>query len=229
MQRVLLIRHGECAMNLELDARIGGQSNGSPLTALGEAQAAALGARLAAEGVAAPPCFVSTAVRAVDTARIAMEALGLEAASALVADAALLEQDAGEWEGALRSECYTAAVLAEIAADTRAFAAPGGESQAEVEERAFAFLKAAVLPAARIGGPPALVFGHGMAIKCLLRRVLDSDARMTRKIALANASITELGFVPGGAGAAGAGGTAAAQPGWHVLRVNDCAHLAGLA
>lgn len=225
MQRVLLIRHGECAMNLELDARIGGQSNGSPLTALGEAQAAALGARLAAEGVAAPPCFASTAVRAVETARIAMEALGLEP-SALVADAALLEQSAGEWEGALRTDCYTAAVLAEIAADTRAFAAPGGESQAEVEARAFAFLEGAVLEAARAGGPPALVFGHGMAIKCLLRRVLDSDARMSRKIALGNASITELGFVPGGAGAAGAGGAAAAQPGWHVLRVNDCAHLA---
>ena len=34
-KRILLVRHGECVMNLDLATRIGGQSNESPLTLLG--------------------------------------------------------------------------------------------------------------------------------------------------------------------------------------------------
>lgn len=68
-------------MNLVVDQKIGGRTNHSPLTPLGEAQARALGAHLRRELAQAqcPPerChfFSSTAVRAVDTARAVMDAL----------------------------------------------------------------------------------------------------------------------------------------------------------
>ena len=221
MQRILLIRHGECYMNLELADKIGGRSNASRLTPLGEAQSVALGRHLRA--TLCPPaaelrCFSSTARRALDTGRIVLEELGMDPAG-LAASEALLEQDMGDWEGAPRADCYTPANLALIAADTHGFAAPGGESQLAVEERMMRHLLGAVLEAAPPGRAPALVVGHGMAFKCVLRPILGSDARMSRKIALHNTAITEIGWV-----AAGAGG--GLQPGWHILSVNSTPHLA---
>jgi hypothetical protein len=163
---------------------VGGQSNASPLTPLGQQQAAALGHHLGR--VLAPhpaPALVisSTAVRARDTARIMLqqrEAPEGAAAAEVEETAQLLELDQGEWvrarlgrqtgrgegagrsgrngparaaaahpravpptthtrtqEGAPRAECYTAEVLSRIDADPWNFAAPGGESQRDVEER----------------------------------------------------------------------------------------------
>ena len=109
------------------------------------------------------------------------------------------------------------------------------------------FLTQRVLPSLSPGAP-AIVVGHGMAIKCLLRGVLSSLPTMSRSIATGNTSITELGFVPspaahnggstgaangsseskGGKGGGGVGinATLASCGGtWHILRVNDLAHL----
>ena len=65
---------------------------------------------------------------------------------------------------------------------------------------------------------PALVFTHGLAIKCCLRGLLESSPDMTRRIRLDNTAITEIGFQPDGA-----------EQGWHILRVNDTMHLAAPA
>lgn len=86
----------------------------------------------------------------------------------------------------------------------------------------------------------------GMAIKCLLRGILNSLPSMSRNILMGNTAITEVGFVPrkgGGssgscngsteptAAAAAAAGHGGVSPGhlgegtWHVLRVNDLSHL----
>ncbi len=45
------------------------------------------------------------------------------------------------------------------------FSPPGGESQKQVEERMVRYVLDNVLPAAKEGGPPALVVGHGLAIR----------------------------------------------------------------
>jgi broad specificity phosphatase PhoE len=80
----------------------------------------------------------------------------------------------------------------------------------QVEERMSTFVREYVLPVTT-PGLPSLVFGHGMAIKCMLRHVLGSAPSMSRRIRLDNTSITELGWEEG--------------EGWHVLRVNDTQHL----
>ena len=212
-------------MNLELTDKIGGRSSSSPLTLLGERQAAALGSHLrkslAANGTAPTDLryFASTAVRALDTARLMLTHMGVANPDNHVITSGLLqEQDMGDWEGGLRSECYTPENLEIIKADTHGFAAPGGESQLQVEERMIAFLQEHVLPAATPKSP-AVVVGHGMAFKCVLRYVLGSDARMSRKIAIGNTAITEIGWVPED------GAQPGLQPGWHILRVNDMTHL----
>jgi probable phosphoglycerate mutase len=224
-------------MNLELATKIGGRSNPSPLTPLGERQSRALGRhmrRLATAAGTAPPFFASTAVRAYETARLMLEEMGHDDPAAhLTTSERLLELDMGDWEGCSRSECYCPENLAIIEANTQTFAPPGGESQLQVEQRMVAFIEEVVKPAAakaREQGLPAVVVGHGLAFKTLLRHVLDSDPRMSRKIVLHNTAVTELGWVEsekgdGGAGLPGGGGTGGLQAGWHVLRVNDTSHL----
>jgi broad specificity phosphatase PhoE len=124
------------------------------------------------------------------------------------------------------------------------FEPPGGESQRQVEQRMAEFLTHRVLPSLTPEAP-AIVVGHGMAIKCLLRGVLSSLPTMSRSIATGNTSITELGFVPsptahngssnatssgnhsgGKGGSVGINATLAGCGGsWHILRVNDLSHL----
>jgi broad specificity phosphatase PhoE len=56
-------------------------------------------------------------------------------------------------------------VLERIAADPFTFAAPGGESQQELEARLASFVHRQLLPSLQWGGPPAVVVTHGLAIK----------------------------------------------------------------
>lgn len=56
------------------------------------------------------------------------------------------------------------------------------------------------------------IFTHGMAIKCLLRGILDFSPSLTYKINLDNTSITRLKY---------------SAQGWHLVTINDTAHLLG--
>lgn len=213
-------------MNLELADKIGGRSNSSPLTPLGEHQAKTLGLylRKAITAQYGKPTelkfFSSTAVRALETARLTMVELGIEEPQRhLITSDLLLEQCMGDWEGGNRLDCYNEENMKKIKADTHNFAAPGGESQFQVEERMMKILNTAVLNVAS-PGRPVFVFGHGMAFKTILRHILNSDARMTRKIAIANTAITEIGFVPEHAAS-----QSGLQQGWHILRINDSCSL----
>lgn len=119
-------------MNLGLASNVGGRSNSSPLTPLGLEQAKQLGCHLQ-QTVAGSSLRVysSTAVRARETALAALDALQLPQDS-LIESEQLLELEMGEWEGALRAECYSATTLAAIASDPHNFSPPGGESQLQV-------------------------------------------------------------------------------------------------
>lgn len=76
----------------------------------------------------------------------------------------MLELDQGEWEGAVRRECFTPDLTAAFAADPWGlawdFAPPGGESQRQVEQRMAEYLVQQVLPHARPDAP-AIVVSHG--------------------------------------------------------------------
>ncbi|KAI3437943.1 hypothetical protein D9Q98_000387 [Chlorella vulgaris] len=225
MLKVLLVRHAQCEMNLHITERIGGRTNHSPLTELGEQQARAVASHLRttfhhdAKPAKDVRFFSSTAVRAVETAKAVMAALEVE--DGLVQSEQLLELEQGEFEGAVRRECFPPELIASFAADPWGvaynFAPPRGESQRQVEVRMLAFLQQQVLPQL-LPHQQAVVVGHGMAFKCLLRGLLGSVPTMTRNIALGNTSVTEIGFVPGK-------GSNASSGEWHILRVNDRSHL----
>lgn len=55
--------------------------------------------------------------------------------------------------------------VARIDSDPYHFAPPGGESQCQVETRIHDYITKHVLPKIPVGGPPAIIVGHGYAIK----------------------------------------------------------------
>ncbi len=201
---VILVRHGECEMNLEVADKVGGRASASPLTAKGEAQASKLGRWLRSRGVRFDRVVASTAVRATRTAQLMLAEL--ENPPQLELEASLEEMSQGEWEGQPRSECYTAKTVAEIDADPRGFAAPGGESKADVEARAVQ----AIEKYARDGEKTAVVM-HGIVAKCFLRHVLKSDWASLHEVALENTGL--MRFARKGSGH------------WRVESVNETPHL----
>ena len=93
------------------------------------------------------------------------------------------------------------------------YRSPQGESQRDVCERLYGFVKDRFLwryERAVVGDVTAGIFTHGMAIKCVLREIENSDPRMIWKTAIDNTSITHLKYN---------------QHGWHVLGVNRTPHL----
>jgi len=97
------------------------------------------------------------------------------------------------------------------------------ESQRDVEARIAAYLDSILQRSDREleCAPPhcAIIFTHGMAIKYALRRIEMASPQAAWKKAIDNTSVTEARYStdPG------------SQGGWHVVRVNDSAHLEGWA
>ena len=161
---VLLARHGETAWNRE--GRYQGRTD-IPLSAEGEAQARALGARLATLPI--DRAVASPLARARRTAELALG----ERAALLSTDADLVEIGHGAWEGRVVDDIRAsdgerlARWQAGPSADLGAGA--GGECLAEVEARAFRALARACagLPA----DATVLIVAHDAVNRVLLCRV----------------------------------------------------------
>jgi len=162
--RVLLVRHGETAWNVE--GRHQGQTFDIPLSDQGRAQAGALAARLAdldlARAVASP------LLRARQTAELA---LGTRAAR-LSFDPDLREISHGHWEGRTLAEIRdrdpeTLTAWRELPEQTRL---PGGETLQEVQERAWAALARAT--EGLKGEDTLLLVTHDGINRVLLCRIL---------------------------------------------------------
>lgn len=203
MPTFYFIRHAESTGNQQPHL-ICGRSNHYPLSELGSIQAKKLGQRLTNERIQFDHWFTSPAERTIQTAAHIEAMTGF--APALVSDQ-VQEQWMGDWEGQLRTDVYTEEVLRQMNTNNWHYKAHRGESQFEVENRLYAFVEPLLThpPASMIG-----IVSHGIAIKCLLRKILDSSPSMTHKIQLNNTSLTVLRHD---------------QTGWTVERVNDYAHL----
>src|SRR5215218_4766469 len=125
---VLLARHGETDDNAA--RRFQGHLD-PPLNARGREQARALGDGLAGAGVR--ELWSSPLRRALETARIAGERLGLQPRL----DDRLMEVDVGRWAGRLYADLERAepGLFAEWRAGAPSFRFPGGESLEEQGER----------------------------------------------------------------------------------------------
>ena len=152
-KEVLLVRHGETDDNAA--ARFQGQRD-TLLNERGREQSRALAHSLREEGLRA--LYTSPLQRARATAQIVGDLLGLEP----IADARLMEADAGDWSGRLIADVVASAPgeWKRWRSADPTFRFPGGESVAEQAARV-----SAALADVATGPLPALVVTHGGSIR----------------------------------------------------------------
>ena len=186
--RVLAIRHGENALNVE--ARIHGQLE-IPLNATGEWQARRMAAALADEDIAA--VYASDLRRAQDTAK----ALARDDARPLTLEPGLRERGFGSFEGLSWAEI--SARWPDEAQRWRRrdpeFGAPGGETLNRFYERSIA---TATRLAARHPGRTIALVAHGGVMDCLYRAAARVALDAPRSWQLANTGINRLLYTPQG-------------------------------
>ena len=207
MLNIYLIRHAESTGNVQPHI-VGGRSNHLSLTKKGEKQAIALGKWLERREIHFDKVYASVAVRAKETARMACEEINYPFDEIQIEEE-LVELSQGDWTDRLREEVYTEAALKSIQEDPWNFKAPGGESQKEVEERMYDWLEMKVLPLFEQNLKIA-IFSHGVAIKCLFRKIAGADPAITYRVAIENTSVSQYLFD---------------ERGWHIRRLNDFSHL----
>jgi len=126
MLDLYLFRHAESQSNINQHL-IGGRSNETPLSQLGELQALWPGERLRNEEVRFDQIYSSTALRTQQTANIVCEKIGYPLENILYSEK-LLELDQGDWQGQPRDQIYTPETIARINQDNWNFIPPNGES-----------------------------------------------------------------------------------------------------
>ncbi|MCI4667614.1 MAG: histidine phosphatase family protein [Bacteroidia bacterium] len=211
MITVHFIRHAESLGNVN-NHLVGGRSSHLPLTERGEEQARLLGQRLKEDGIRFDGIYTSDAVRAKETAKIALAYLEVDQLD-WVEDPELAELSQGDWEGSLRQEVFSEQVREEIMKSPLDFKPPSGESQRDVRQRMLGWLEKEVQNwKDKEESSSIAAFSHGFAIRSLIGELTRADAFITRQIVTYNTSISTVYWSEGQ---------------WFVERVNDHAHLRG--
>jgi len=181
--RLLVARHGETRDNA---VRRWQGWNDSPLTARGVSQAEALGRRLASESDPVAALYSSDLGRAVHTATIAGQPLGLSPAT----DPSLRERNAGEFSGLSLQQLndrYAADMARRDTGSLLDWTPPGGESLRQVLERVLASLDRI---AAAWRGRSVVVVTHGGVIRVLATHVLARDGERLWDLQAANCGLS---------------------------------------
>ena len=199
-----LLRHGETDWNAQ--RRIQGVAD-TPLNETGFSQARALAAPLRGRPIAA--LYTSHLRRARQTAEAIAEALGLE----VRLEPRLAELDQGKLEGLQieEIEVHHNGFMAAWRSRPAHLRMPGGETLAELQERAWAAVED--LRSAHPRETIAAV-SHNLAISAVLCRVLGIDLNAFRRIRQFNAALNLIEHSP--------------ARGWNVVIMNSLAHLSGI-
>ena len=174
LPQVYLVRHGETAWS------ISGQHTGRtdiPLTERGEHAAQALCARL--KDLSITKVLTSPLQRARRTAELAGFGQSAEA------EPDLMEWDYGDYEGRRTLDIRTERPGWHLFED----GCPGGETLAEVATRADR-----VIVRIRAWENDVLVFAHGHILRILIARWIALPALEGRRLSLATASVSTLGY-----------------------------------
>lgn len=184
--RLLLVRHGQIAANLE---KVWHGSTDSPLTPTGHVQARQLASHLARTRRTIRGIYASPLARARQTAEPIAAALGLSVQIA----PGLAEYGIGALEGTSYADLVGRHAFFEQAHGDLEWAPEGGECLRAVAERilaAWAMIVAAH-PAADV-----VVVTHGAALAAGLATLLHDDPRQWQRYHVRNASVSELTMTP---------------------------------
>jgi probable phosphoglycerate mutase len=197
---LIMVRHGETAWNAQ--GRIQGHID-IALNELGEAQAEAVGKRLACEHFDA--VYASDLQRAYRTATPAVR----QAGGTIVKDRRLRERHLGVLQGLTGGEASAAHPAAWQVFKSRNAELPleGGESVSEFSRRVVAFLSDM---ADRHEGKSILAVTHGGVLDAAYRHALGMPLSAVRDFPIFNASINRLRHD---------------HRGWHIESWGDISHL----
>ena len=194
-----LIRHGEAEHNLDKN-RIGGGRHDGQLTEDGGAQAAGLGDYLADSGVSFDAIHASAMQRAIQTAHILKSRLGYP--GLILEHAEFNELDQGELEYMTREEAYTPRRRVEMSHRGMDFRPPGGESQRELQRRAWSKLEELVVHNGDLCGLGTThriaIVAHKVTINVLLQGILGSERALCWRQSIHNTAFSRFWFTADG-------------------------------
>lgn len=182
--RLVVVRHGETEWNLA--SRVQGHTD-SPLTATGEAQAAAIARRLAGERF--DRVVSSDLGRAWRTA----QAVAGRTGHTVIADARFRERNYGRAEGLTYGEIgvHFPEVFSRVRDTDPDYVVPGGESRRQLFERARDAFEALARDAA---GARIVVVCHGGVLAALYRHVNAIPVEAAWAVPIPNASYNALAY-----------------------------------
>lgn len=198
-----LVRHGQIAANAEGVLR-GYDSAEHPLDGIGVRQAQACAEALAARGIPDPVVVSSTFTRALQTAEVIAERLGVPPSSV----EGLHEMDLGSWAG--RPYADLASWESQLIGADGDFAMPGGETGAMLQRR----VRTAFGGVVSSGEGTPIVVSHGWAIIALLTALQQEPflpAWADQRYEHRNTAVTELRRVD--------------EDRWDVIAIANGAHL----
>jgi 2,3-bisphosphoglycerate-dependent phosphoglycerate mutase len=171
MPELVLLRHGQSQWNLE--NRFTGWVD-VPLSPKGEEEARAAGEKL--RGRRFDKLYTSTLIRAIDTARLALESAGISGLPT-ERDAALNERMYGDLQGLNKAEAAKQFGADQVHTWRRSYDVrpPGGESLADTAARVLPYWEAHILPDLR-AGKNVLIAAHGNSLRALVMH-LDNLSR----------------------------------------------------
>lgn len=177
---ILLIRH---AAHAHVGHTLTGRIEGVPLAAEGEAQALALGSVLASEPLTAVQASPSLRTRQTADAIAASHGLQVEIAEPLT------EVDFGEWEGRSFTQLEDDPRWHEWNTSRATAAAPGGESMAAVQQRAWDHIRAV---AQHFAGDMVAIITHCDVIRAVIARVLSLSLDHILRFDIPPASVSRI-------------------------------------
>ncbi len=186
---VLLVRHGQTPTTGKL---LPGRAPGLHLSETGQAQAQAVGQRLASQPkLKVEAIYASPLERTKETAGFIAAALGLK----VKAEKGLLEADIGDWTG---QELKAVAKTPEwkiVHSYPSGFRFPGGESFVEMQTRTVSALER--LRQAH-PGQTIVAVSHADTIKAAVAHALGTHLDLFQRIVISPCSVTAIAYGPGG-------------------------------
>ena len=186
---VLLVRHGQTPTTGKL---LPGRAPGLHLSETGQAQAQAVGQRLASQPkLKVDAIYASPLERTKETAGFIAAALGLK----VKADKGLLEADIGDWTG---QELKAVAKTPEwkiVHSYPSGFRFPGGESFVEMQTRTVSALER--LRQAH-PGQTIVAVSHADTIKAAVAHALGTHLDLFQRIVISPCSVTAIAYGEGG-------------------------------
>ncbi len=201
--RITLIRHAQAVTNTRPEL-IGWYQPEVPLTEIGIRQATILEHRFRTEKYIESVDWIivtSPAIRARSTAIIVLWIINPNQ------DSRLRELWQWDWENKSRDDIYTPELRQILADSLGAYRPPNWESQIDVADRMECWMHS--LPS----DSHSLAFSHGMAINCLVQRLIWLPQWTAHHHELSNTWITEL---------------RKNRFWWSLFRHNDHSHITGL-